>query len=164
MKKDHKTKGNIRKRDYSPIIVIILGLVFGGLLIGVGVTNSVKSDYDTMGIKTEEELKSLVDEKTKAYEDLREKRQAEYDISALSEEYEKLTREMTTVEGELYDAEAELFNVQSGKYDGLKNEKYLGSIPLIICGAVVIVVALGLAMKMSTSKKKNVILTVTEEK
>ena len=42
--------------------------------------------------------------------------------------------------------------------------QYLGSVPLIALGAIVIVLGMGMAMKLSTKSKKNVILSVTEEK
>ena len=164
MKKDSNTKEVVRKRKASPILVIVLGVILGGALIGLGIYNNLNSDYDAMNIKSEEELVSERDEKLSAYEELREKRQEEYNKSALSEDYEKMTRELSAAEDELLDIEAELYNVQSGKYEGTKKEKYLNSVPLIAFGAVVIIFALGLAMKMSTSSKKNVILTITEEK
>ena len=157
-------KREVRSRNFMPIIVIILGLVFGGLLIGVGIYNSVNSDYDAMKTKSEEQLKQEVSDKSKEVEDIRKKRNEEYEISALSEDYEKYSRELTKAEGDLYDLEAELYNVQNGFYKSLEQEKFVSSVPLIAIGAAVIIFAFGLALRFSTAKKKNVILTVSEEK
>jgi cytochrome c biogenesis factor len=161
VKKENK---RTRRHDNRPVIVIVIGLIVGTFLISLGILNSVNSRYDELNVKTEEELRADVEEKTRKYEDLREKRQEEYDRSALSDEYDRLSREMSMAEGALYDAEAELFRVQSGSYDSLKAEKYISSMPLIISGFIVVVLALGIAMKINASKKKNVILTITEEK
>ena len=116
-----------------------------------------------MNIKSEEEAKVDRDEKMKVYNNLIEKRQEEYNRSALSDEYNKLSREIAVAEGELLDAEAEYQNVVSGFYDSTKNEKFLNSIPLIVLGALVIVVSLGIAMKKNTPKSGK-ILTISEEK
>ncbi len=160
----NKSNTNARKRDVSPLLIVVLGIIFGGALIGVGIHNHFNNDYDAMHIKTEEEAKAYRDEKMKVYNNLVEKRQEEYNKSALSEEYNNLSREVSTAEGELLDAEAEYQNVTSGFYESTKKEKFFNSVPLVILGAVVIVFSLGLAMKKNTSKKKNVILTVSEEK
>jgi cell division protein FtsB len=161
-KSNHK-KRVVRKRNFMPVVIIILGLLLGGTLIGIGIYNNVTSDYDALKIKTEEQLKEDVIAKTKEVEDLRKKRNEEYGNSAKSEDYEKYSHEITVAEGELYDLSADLYNVQNGVYDGLKREKIFGSVPFIAFGAAVIVIALGIVMKMST-KKKNVILTITEDK
>ena len=153
-----------RKRDFVPIVIVVLGIILGGLLIGVGVYNNINSNYNNLGVKTEEELREEVAEKSKVVAEIRTKRNEEYDTSAMSEEYEKYSRELSVAEGELYDAEAELYNTQSGFYDNLKRDKIFGSMPLIVLGAVVIVLGLGLAMKAANRNKRNVILTVTEEK
>lgn len=154
----------IRKRNILPIVVLVLGILLGGTLIGVGIRNNVNSDYDTFHIKTEDELKSEISNKIKELDDLKQKRDDEYDTSAISEEYEKLCREISAKEGEILDAEATLADVKNGFYDNMKQDKIMGSIPLIIFGAVTIVFTLGLFMKLNSNSKKNVILTVTEEK
>ena len=154
---------NVRKRDVSPLLIIILGIVFGGALMGVGIFNHFNSDYDAMNIMSEEEAKTNRDDKMKIYNELIEKRQEEYNKSALSDEYNKLSREISVAEGELLDAEAEYQNVTSGFYDSTKNEKFINSIPLIVLGALVIVISLGIAMKKNTSNSGK-ILTVSEEK
>ena len=162
--KSNSKRRDVRSRDFMPTIVIILGIVFGGLLIGVGIYNSINSDYNALNAKTEEQLKQEVSDKSKEVEEIRKKRNDEYDTSALSEDYEKYSRELTTAEGDLYDLEAELYNVQNGFYKNLKQEQFISSVPLIVVGAAVIVFALGLALRYSTTKKKNVILTISEEK
>ena len=165
-KSNNKSKAErvIRKRNYMPIIVIILGFIFGGILIGFGIYNNLNSEYDLMNIKSEEQLKQEVSDKSKQVNEIRSKRNEEYETAALSEKYEEYNRELSVAEGELYDLEAELYNVQSGFYDGLKNDKIMSSVPMIVIGAAVIVFALGFVLKMSTDNKKNVILTVSEEK
>ena len=149
-----------RKRNFLPLAVLVLGILLGGALIGVGIYNNVNSDYDTFHIKTEEELKTDISNRLKEINDLKTKREEEYNAAAFSEEYQKLSREISSKEGELLDVEADLANVQNGFYDNMKNDKILGSIPLIIFGAVVIVFTLGAFMKLNTASKKNVILTI----
>lgn len=147
-----------------PIAVLILGILLGGFMIGMGIYRNVNSNYDALEIKTEDELKSSIETKVKELDALKEKRDEEFDMSAISAEYERLTREISAKEGEILDEEAELSNVQTGFYDNLKQDKVLGSVPLIVLGAVVIVFALGLFMKLNSMTRKNVILTVSEEK
>ena len=162
-KNDSKKNDNVRRRSVSPKFVIVLGIIIGGILICFGIFNNLNSTYNRMGIKSEGEVKEVVKEKTKRLEELREQRQKEYENSALSEKFEQLSREITTVEGELLDAEAELYNIQSGLYNSTKNDKFFGSVPFMILGVVVIVFALGLAMKIDSSKK-GVILSISEDK
>ncbi len=154
----------MKKGIKLPVLIIVIGTIIGGILIVLGIYNNINSNYDAMKIKTEDEMKEIVLEKRKAYETILEKRQSEYEKSAYSDEYEKLSRDLATVEGEWLDAEAELYNVQSGKYENTRKEKFLTSVPLIVFGAVVIVVALGLAMRTSAKSKRNSVLTVIEEK
>ena len=161
MKKDKKTKS---KKNNMPIISIVLGFVLGGALIGLGIYNNVNSDYNSFEIKSEEELRKDVDEKYKKVDEIRKARDQEYNTSAQSEKYYELSRDISTAEGELRDTEEELYKVTSGFYDSFKTDKYFNSVPLILAGAVVIVVGIGLAMNFSTRSKKNVILSVSEEK
>lgn len=153
-----------RKRNFLPIAVLVLGILLGGALIGVGIYNNTNSDYDIFHVKTEEELKTDISNKLKEINGLKEKREEEYNKAAFSEEYQNLSREISDKEEELLDTEAELANVQNGFYDNMKQDKILGSIPLMVFGVVVIVFALGAFMKLNNSSKKNVILTVSEEK
>jgi F0F1-type ATP synthase assembly protein I len=158
---DKKTKS---KKNNMPIISIVLGFVLGGALIGLGIYNNVNSDYNSFEIKSEEELRKDVDEKYKKVDEIRKARDQEYNTSAQSEKYYELSRDISTAEGELRDTEEELYKVTSGFYDSFKTDKYFNSVPLILAGAVVIVVGIGLAMNFSTRSKKNVILSVSEEK
>ena len=153
-----------RKRNFMPLVVLTIGVVLGGILIGFGIYNNANSDYDAFNIKSEEELKADVSAKIKEVETIKSERDEEYKVSALSDKYEELSRKLSTAEGELYDAEEVLFHVQNGDYDNLKRDKILGSVPLIALGVAVIVFAIGLMMKMTNAKKKNVILTISEEK
>ena len=82
----------------------------------------------------------------------------------MSEEYKKISRQISEKENEKLELEAELYSVQSGFYDKLLAKQYLNSIPLIVLGAVVIIFGMGMAMRISTRSKRNVILSVTEEK
>ncbi|MBP5512125.1 hypothetical protein J6X90_01945 [Candidatus Saccharibacteria bacterium] len=157
-------KKAVRKKNYLPIVVLVLGILLGGSLIGLGIYNNVNSDYDTFEIKTEDELKTDVEKKLSELEELKSKREEEFNTSAESEEYEKLSYEISEREGEVYDLEAELANTKNGLYNKMKQDKILGSVPLIVVGAAVIVFAVGLAMRLTNTRKKNVILTVSEEK
>ena len=157
-------KKAVRKKNYLPIVVLVLGILLGGSLIGLGIYNNVNSDYDSFEIKTEEELKSDIETKLNELEELKAKRDEEFNTSAESEEYEKLSYEISEREGEVLDIEAELANSKNGLYNKMKQDKVMGSVPLIIIGAAVIVFAVGLAMRVSNTRKKNVILTVSEEK
>ena len=157
-------KKAVRKKNYLPIVVLVLGILLGGSLIGLGIYNNVNSDYDTFEIKTEDELKTDVEKKLSELEELKTKREEEFNTSAESEEYEKLSHEISEREGEVLDLEAELANTKNGLYNKMKQDKILGSVPLIVIGAAVIVFAVGLAMRLTNTRKKNVILTVSEEK
>ena len=160
-----EVKGRVvRKRDTRSVGIIILGLFLGGALIGLGIYNNINAAYNDFNVRTEAELKSDINKKIKESEDLRKKRDEEYETSAMSEKYEEYVRNISHVEGELLDLEAELYNVTSGGYDSLKRDKVFGSVPFIALGAIVIVIAIGLAMKSSRNNKRNVILTITEEK
>ena len=159
----NKSNKNIRKRNYSSLIVLALGFILGGVLIGFGIYNNLNSHYNQFGIKTEDEAKAAVDEKLNIVTDLRNKRDEEYEVAAYSDKYNDLSHQISVAESELNDAEAELYNVTSGFYDGLKADKIWSSVPLIVGGAALIVVGIGLCMRMNSSKKKNMILTVTEE-
>lgn len=158
------SKKATRSKNLLPVAVLVLGILLGGTMIGVGVYKNLNSHYDALKIRTEEEIKSDVSAKTKEIEDLKAKREEEFNTSALSEEYENISRELTMKEGELLDLEAELVNAQNGFYNNLKEDKIMGSVPLIVFGAVVIVFGIGMFMKLNNASKKNVILTVSEEK
>ena len=153
----------VRKRDFSGIIITLIGFLIGGALIGFGVYNNLTAPYNNLHIKSVDEMKQEVTVKNKKLDELRTSLRAEYDKSALSEEYEKLAREVSGAESELLDAEAELFNVQNGKYDAAKNNKIMGSVPLIILGAIVIVGTLSFLMYRNTRKKQNKILTIISD-
>ncbi len=166
MKKAKKTqpkKAN-NKKNLLPIVSLVLGFVLGGALIGIGVYNNINASYNSFNVRSEEDLKKDIETKNNELTEIMKKRDAEYDISALSDEYAKLSRQMSSKENEIYDLEAELYSVKSGYYEDLKAKQYLDSVPLIVLGAVVIVLGMGFAMKISNNSKKNVILSVTEEK
>lgn len=162
MKKDKKIKSN--KKKLLPILSLVLGFVMGGALIGIGVYNNINSSYNSFEVRSEEDLKKDIETKNEELSKLYQERDEEYETSALSDEYEAIARKISATEDEVYELEAELYDVKSGFYDGLKTKQYLDSIPLIVLGAVVIVFGMGLAMKIANGSKKNVILSVTEEK
>ena len=162
MKKAKKTKSN--KKNLLPIISLVLGFVLGGALIGLGIYNSVTSSYNSYNVRSEEDLKKDIDAKSAEISELDKKLDEEYDTSAMSEEYKKISRQISEKENEKLELEAELYSVQSGFYDKLLAKQYLNSIPLIVLGAVVIIFGMGMAMRISTRSKRNVILSVTEEK
>lgn len=164
MKKvSNKSNKNVRHRDSSSLIVLALSFVLGAVLIGFGIYNNINSNYDQFEVLTEEQADKVVEEKMNKVKSLREQRDAEYNESAYSEKYADLSRQVTLAEGELSDAEAELYNIQNGLYDGLKSDKIWSSIPLIVAGALLFIIGMGLSMSMTSSKKKNRILTVSEE-
>ena len=154
----------VRSRDIRPLVVLFVGVILGLAAIVFGVYRNFNSEYDKFEVRTEEEQQKIVDEQYEKVKNLRNERNDEYETSALSDKYIELSRDLSAAEGTLADEEAELYNIQSGFYNNLKNEKIWGSVPLIVIGAAVIVFAVGLYMKLDTSKKKNVILTVSEEK
>jgi hypothetical protein len=160
---NNKSNKNVRHRDSFSLIVLALSFVLGAVLIGFGIYNNINSAYNQSEIMTEDEAKAQVREKIDKVNELRDKRDEEYDKSAYSEEYANLSRQITIAEGDLNDTEAELYNITSGFYDGMKADKIWSSVPLIVAGAALIVVGIGLYMRMNSSKKKNMILTVTEE-
>lgn len=160
---NNKSNKNVRHRDSSSLIVLALSFILGAVLIGFGIYNNLNSNYDQFEVLTEEQADSIVEEKMNKVKSLREQRDIEYNASAYSDKYADLARQLTLAEGELSDAEAELYNVQNGLYDGLKSDKIWSSVPLIVFGALSFVVGIGLYMNMNSSKKKNMILTVTEE-
>ena len=162
MKKAKKTKSN--KNNLLPILSLVLGFVLGGALIGFGIYNNINSNYNSFEIRSEEDLKNERNEKDNELNELLKKQEEEYNTSALSDDYAKISRQVSTKENEILELDAELYKVQSGYYDDLLAKQYLGSVPLIALGAVVIVIGMGMAMKLSTKSKKNVILSVTEEK
>jgi hypothetical protein len=159
----NKSNKNIRHRDSSSLIVLALSFVLGVVLIGFGIYNNLNSAYNDFNVLTEEEADQIVEEKMNNVKNLREQREAEYNASAYSEKYAELSRKVTLAEGELSDAEAELYNIQNGLYDGMKADKIWSSVPLIVFGALSFVIGIGLCFNMNSSKKKNMILTVTEE-
>ncbi len=162
MKKANKTKSN--KKNLSPILSLVLGFVLGGALIGFGIYNNINSNYNSFEIRSEEDLKNERNTKDNELNELLKKQDEEYNTSALSDEYAKISRQVSAKENEIYELDAELYRVQSGYYDDLLAKQYLGSVPLIALGAIVIVLGMGMTMKLSTKSKKNVILSVTEEK
>ena len=162
MKKSKKTKSNNKK--LLPVLSLVLGFVMGGALIGFRIYNNINSGYNSFDVRSEEDLKSDVNSREEELSKLRNERDEEYDISALSEKYETLSRQISSKESEVYDLEAELYKVQSGYYDELLAKQYLDSVPLIVFGVLVIIFGIGMAMKISNDSKKNVILSVTEEK
>ena len=162
---NNKSDKNVRHRNHSSFIVLALGFILGAVLIGFGIYNNVNSNYNAFEIMTEEDADKLVEDKMNEAKKIRDQRDAEYEVSAYSEKYAELNRQLTIAEGELSDAEAELYNIKSGAYNGLKADKIWSSVPLIILGAVSIVVGIGLFFVINNPpKKKNRILTVTEEK
>ena len=160
---NRKQQERVRKRDFSAIIIVIIGILVGGFLIGLGVYNNVTAPYNLKNVKSLDDTKKEVMEKNKKLEDLKANLRTEYDRSAISEEYEKIARAVSSAEGELLDAEAELFNVQTGKYDQVKNNKIKNSVPLILIGVIVMIGAFGLALRKNAGGKKNIILTMNTE-
>jgi len=152
------------KKKLSPILSLILGFLMGGALIGIGIYNNINAGYNAFTVRTEEEVKADIDAKYKELSEITDKRDEAYDKNALSDEYAEYSRKLSTVENETYELEAELYKIQSGFYDKLLAEQYMGSVPFIAFGVIVIVFGIGLAMKFSNESKKNVILSVTEEK
>ena len=193
MKKAKKTKSN--KKNLLPILSLVLGFILGGALIGLGVYNNINSTYNSFEVRSEEDLKKEIDAKEAELTKLYEERDKEYETSALSDEYENISRKISALnlqkksekvidamirkhissnkltpykisakENETTELYADLNDVKNGFYDNLKAQQYLSSVPLIVLGVVVIVFGMGLSMKLSTKSKKNVILSVTEEK
>ena len=162
MKKAKKTKSN--KKNLLPILSLVLGFILGGALIGLGVYNNINSTYNSFEVRSEEDLKKEIDAKEAELTKLYEERDKEYETSALSDEYENISRKISAKENETTELYADLNDVKNGFYDNLKAQQYLSSVPLIVLGVVVIVFGMGLSMKLSTKSKKNVILSVTEEK
>jgi hypothetical protein len=154
----------VRSRNLLPIAVLVLGFLLGGSMIGFGIYKNLNSSYDELNIRNEEQVKDDIASKMVEIEQLKEKREEEFNTSAISEEYENITREISIKEGELLDFEAELVNIQNGFYNNLKEDKIWGSVPLIVFGVMVIIFGIGLFMKLNSSTRKNVILTVSEEK
>lgn len=158
-----KQQERVRKRDFSAIVIAVSGILVGGFLIGLGIYNNVTAPYNLMHVKSLDDTKKEVMEKNKKLEDLKANLRTEYDRSAISEEYEKIARAVSSAESELLDAEAELFNVQTGKYDQAKNNKIKNSVPLILIGVIVMIGAFGLALRKNAGGKKNIILTMNIE-
>lgn len=159
-----KTKKTNSKNNLMPIISLVLGLVLGGALIGFGIYNNINSNINHFEVRSEEDLKNDIKRKNEELVEITAKRDEEYDKSALSDEYASLSRQMSSKENEIYDLEHELSDVQQGVYENMKSQQFLGSVPMIVIGAAVIILGIGFAMRFSNNSKKNVILSVTEEK
>ena len=161
MKRKVKSK-NIRRRNILPVVVLATSAVIGAAMIGLGVYNNATSDYNALAIKSEESLSEDVSNKTEEVNNLKSEREEEYNISALSDKYYELSRKISLAEDELLDLEAELYNVQSGAYDGLKARSVTNSLPFIISGVVLVVFGAGLYAYLNNREKRNKILSVDE--
>lgn len=161
MKKKERSK-NIRSRNFLPVVALSISIILGAVLIGFGIYNSATSDYTALAIKSEDDLSNDVNSKIEEVKKLREDRDTEYNTSALSDKYYEISRNITTAEGELSDLEAELYNVQNGVYDSLKNRRTTDSVPLIIFGVTLIIFGAGLYTYLTNRDKRNKILTINE--
>jgi len=161
VKKRDKSK-NIRRRNFLPAVVLGVGFIAGAILIGFGIYNNATSDYSVMAIRSEDDLKNDVDNKIEEIKKLREERDAEYNTSALSDKYYEISRGITTAEGELSDLEAELYNVQNGVYNSLRERTISSSVPLIVTGIALIVFGGGLSVFLNNRRKQNKILSISE--
>ena len=161
MKKEAKSK-NIRKRNILPMVALAVSVVIGAVMIGFGIYNNATSDYTALAIKSEDALSKDVNNKIEEVNNLRSEREQEYNTSALSDKYYEISRKITTTESELLDLEAELYNVQNGVYDGLRNRSVSDSLPLIISGAVLVIFGAGLYIYLNNRSKRNKILSISE--
>jgi hypothetical protein len=159
-------KKNTRKlpENLKPILVLAIGIILGAALIGLGIYNNINSVYNDFEVRSEEDLKADIDNKNNELNQLLAERDSKPEDAVFTEEYESVTRKISTKENEIYELDAELYKVQSGFYRDLHMKQYLDSVPLILLGASTIVFSIGLSMKIQNKHKKNKILTVIEEK